>query len=505
MSARDSTSVHRRQFVVGPRPVMAECGWRHVSLSDGLHLSHCPSLPRASARDRDGVTWHLLGLAAQTVRDRSDPLEDLTRSRTADVGDRYHAWAGRWALVGNGEVHMDASGLLGCFYSAPEATGARQQAWVSSSGALLAELLGCAAPESDIGRIRHGSMNWYPPPSSRYPSIRRLLPSQVLVLSEAGVRGRPLLPDPGAEKEGYDAILNALQANLVSTLRRVVRPEQTVWVPLSAGYDSRLVLALALRAGLSVKTYTMRKINTWRRPAADVPVTSQVLRADMTLPPLIARDVGVEHRWIARGRFSREKLDVFDRHTGGHTIENDRVYVAHGPWDWTGPSDVILRGGAFEVGHCFYWKKFSEGLPPGALPAPGVIIDRFGLQRESPHARSIAAWLEWAARAPAVAIDWRDRLYIEQRIAGWLSSLEQALDLIPAERFYAVNSARTFALLTAIPEAQRLARAHHVDLIARMEPRLLRQPFNPPDPYYRTAAFRAMSRLGRLVGAQRGG
>jgi hypothetical protein len=225
----------------------------------------------------------------------------------------------------------------------------------------------------------------------------------------------------------------------------------------------------------------------------------------MTLPPLIARDVGVEHRWIARGRFSREKLDVFDRHTGGHTIENDRVYFSHGQWDWTGPSDVILRGGAFEVGHCFYWKKFSEGLPPGALPAPDVIIDRFGLQRESPHARSIAAWLEWAARAPAVAIDWRDRLYIEQRIAGWLSSLEQALDLIPAERFYAVNSARTFALLTAIPEAQRLARAHHVDLIARMEPRLLRQPFNPPDPYYRTAAFRAMSRLGRLVGAQRGG
>ena len=132
MSARDSTSVHRRQFVVGPRPVMAECGWRHVGLSDGLHLSHCPSLPRASARDRDGVTWHLLGLAAQTARDRSDPLEDLTRSRTADVGDRYHAWAGRWALVGNGELHMDASGLLGCFYSAPEATGARQQASVST-------------------------------------------------------------------------------------------------------------------------------------------------------------------------------------------------------------------------------------------------------------------------------------------------------------------------------------------------------------------------------------
>ena len=491
-------NIHRRQFVIGPRPVARESEWRHVALSNGLHLSHCPSLPRASVRDRDGVTWHLLGLAAQTDPDRPDPIEDLNRSRTADVRDRYHAWAGRWALVGNGELHMDASGLLGCFYGSPADAAAAGEPWASSSGALLADLLRCDTGDTDIGRIRHGSMNWYPPPMSRYRSIRRLLPSQILILSTGGLRGRRLLPDASV-KEGYDTILDALQESLVSALRRMARPEQTVWVPLSAGYDSRLVLALALNANLPVKTYTMRKTNAWRVSATDVPVTSPVLGADMTLPPLIAHDVGVEHRWISRGRFTREKLELFDRHTGGHTVENDRVYFSHGQWDWTGPSDVILRGGAFEVGHCFYWQKFSESLPPGALPDAEVITGRFALDGDSSHARGIAAWLAWAAEAPPVRIDWRDRLYIEQRIAGWLSSLEQALDLIPAERFYAVNSARIFALLTAIPETQRLARAHHVDLIARMEPRLLRQPFNPPDPYYRTVAFRAMARLGRLL------
>ena len=79
MSARDSTSVHRRQFVVGPRPVMAECGWRHVSLSDGLHLSHCPSLPRAS------VTAWIFVVRPPRERPMALPKAPLLRRPPSDV------------------------------------------------------------------------------------------------------------------------------------------------------------------------------------------------------------------------------------------------------------------------------------------------------------------------------------------------------------------------------------------------------------------------------------
>jgi hypothetical protein len=496
--------LHRRQFVIAPHPVMTDAGWMAVRLAPSLHLSHCPSLPRVSACDLDHTTWHLLGLAVQTDAQRGDPVEEIARSRTDHVDERlYETWAGRWVLVGADRLHMDASGLLGCFYSAPETTaGPSACTYVSSSAALLGDLTGSEPSNRRIEHIRHGRMDWYPPPVSRYRSIRRLLPSQVMTLSTGSLLPRRLLPDPPPEHR-YDVILGHLQERLISTLQRAVRRGQTVWVPLSAGYDSRLVLALALAAKIPVATYTMRKVNRWRPPAPGEPSTSLVSHADMTLPPRIADAVGVPHRWIPKGRLERSALEIFDRHTGGHTLENDRVYYSHGQWDWAGPADLILRGGAFEVGHCFYWSRFPQGLPLGMPPRADEIVAGFGLRDDSLHAQGIRLWSNWASERAPARIDWRDRLYIEQRIAGWLSALEQALDLTQTERFYVVNSASMFALLTALPESTRLARTHHVDLIDRLAPRLLRFPFNPPDPLHRRVArytvTRAVKAAGRLT------
>lgn len=494
---------HRRQFVIGPRPITIDKGWTAFQLSSTLHLSRCSSLPLISTRDLDNAQWHLLGLAAQTDPNRPDPIAEISRSRSHEVSERYDSWAGRWVLIGNDELHMDASGLLGCLYAVAESSLATtQETWISSSPALLAKLMRSEPWHRDIKQLQQGFMNWYPPPYSRYRSVRRLLPSQILVLSSGRIRARALLPDtppPGS----YDAILDELQERLLLALKRITHRARTVWVPLSAGYDSRLVLALALFAKIPVKTYTMKKVNVWNRSQANTPVSSYVSRADMTLPSEIAREVGLEHHWVPKGRFNKDALDLFDYHTGGHTIENDRVYFSHGQWDWAQPSDLILRGQVFEVGHCFYWKRFSNRLPIGVLPPPSLVIDDFGLENDSIHAEGIRAWMNWAAEDSPSVIDWRDRMYIEQRIAGWLSPLEQAVDLTLAERFYVVNSARMFALLTAIPEEKRLRRTHHVDLIKRMAPNLLRFPFNPPDPSYRRMTFRIMAGLCRLGSGKR--
>ena len=109
-------TLHRRQFILAPRAVDVAGDWRHTEVSDGFVLSHCPSLPVTEARDVDGCTWHLLGVALQTDPARSAPEEELRRAQTAAVPDRYGDWSGRWVLIGNGQVHLDAAGLLGCFY-----------------------------------------------------------------------------------------------------------------------------------------------------------------------------------------------------------------------------------------------------------------------------------------------------------------------------------------------------------------------------------------------------
>ena len=105
----------------------------------------------------------------------------------------------------------------------------------------------------------------------------------------------------------------------------------------------------------------------------------------------------------------------------------------------------------------------------------------------SAHFAGIAEWVEWAATTSYTGLDWRDRLYLEQRIAGWVSSIEQALDLTSYERLYIANCHTYLATVLTLPESARRDGQHHTDLIGRMAPELLRFPFNPADGRWRLA------------------
>ena len=189
----------------------------------------------------------LLGLAVQTLENERDPLEQISASRSAAVPDLYPAWSGRWMLVGEGGVHLDASGLLGCFYGA----GSSGAIWASSSPALLERALAPSGRlDTDPRRLRfEEGLSWYPPPRSRLEGVRRLLPSQLLDLEEGAVRARPLLPPIDASR-GYDETLDLLASAFVTAMRRLPTGPEPLWMALSAGLDSRVVIAAAERAGV---------------------------------------------------------------------------------------------------------------------------------------------------------------------------------------------------------------------------------------------------------------
>jgi hypothetical protein len=114
-----------------------------------------------------------------------------------------------------------------------------------------------------------------------------------------------------------------------------------------------------------------------------------------------------------------------------------------------------------------------------------LIVDRFHFEeynRDSyPHFDGIAEWLDWIARTPPPGMDWLDRFFIEQDTGGWVSAVEQALDLTPHERVYIANSHRYVTAAMGLPQDLRRSSRHHVDLIRRMAPDLLQFPFNTPD------------------------
>jgi hypothetical protein len=449
--------------------LLAAAGWLSEELSPSLCLSHDPDLPVASVTDKRGVRWRLLGVAVQSDPEAPDPLQQLADNErgSGELLDVYASWTGRWLLLNESELHLDACGLLGCFYRTIH-EGSTAELWASSSPALLAALPGRAPIERRAPRIHWGrGMEWYPPPKSGFTGVSRLLPTQILVLpveAQQRVVARSPLVDVG--RPTYDQILDALHGSLVTSLRRLEARGEPMWLPLSSGFDSRLILAAAKHADLPLETFTQ-----------EYPLMPT---GDRRYPPLLARELGYGHTFIRPARFSRRREELFDAHCARHCVEMDRRFFAHGQWEAIPPPAQILRGAVF-------WaytmnRKFPD---PVVSDLSQAISKRFGFDEyhrgSCSHFEGIGEWVDWVVRTPHAGLDWRDRLFLEQSNGGWVSSVEQALDLTAYERFYVANSHTYVSTTLALSEATRRSKRHHVDLIGRMAPEVLRFPFNPPD------------------------
>jgi hypothetical protein len=462
--------LHRRQFILGPEPFLAGEGWISEQIGPSLHLSRCPELPASSVTDKRGVTWRLLGLALQSDPDAPEPLEQLAGNEQSALLETYGSWSGRWILISDSEIHLDAGGLIGCFYRTIQ-HGSTTELWASSSPALIVAIPGRECIRRDGPKLHPGKgMDWFPLPRSGFAGVRKLLPTQILSL--VPMTDRRVLPRPslmnGQKPTTYHEALNTLQRSLVTSLSRLRKSDEAIWLPLTAGVDSRLILAAARQADLSLTTFTQQ-----------YPLMES---ADRQLPPLLARELGYKHRQLRPGRFSRTRRALFDAHTAGECVDGDRRFFAHGQWEMIPAPALILRGGVFELGRCYFHRKFPE---PDARDLVELIATRFHFGEFHPtstvHLAGITEWVEWTARTSQPGLDWRDRLYLEQRIAGWVSSIEQALDLTSYTRAYIANCHAYMTTVLTLPETARRTGQHHIDLIGRMAPQLLRFPFNPAD------------------------
>ena len=457
--------IHRRQFVIGPEKFILNETWKSYQLSDSIWLSCCPDLQVTTAKDINGHNWCILGLAIEIFQDKKSPEEEIRQTNSDQVPDLYSSWVGRWILVGNGKLHLDASGLLGCFYG----KDSEGQVWVSSSVALLTQILFTnQAPVVDPRELKYQTgISWYTPPRSRFEGISQLLPSQLLDLRSVEIEPRVLMPEICLDRD-YEDILEEIQQVLVTTLQRLAKITPNLWLGLTAGYDSRAILALSRVAGIQIQPFT--------RVAARMSV------ADLILPPQLAKDSGYTHIFTRNSKRYPERNKLAKEHTAGHVSKGDAEPFITGVRDFL--KGISVGGHGFEVA-----KSFAN-LPtlPKILPSPEVgaimIAELFHEPKTSTATVGLKEWLNWVVENPQENLNWRDRFYIEQRQAGWLSCKEQLYDLNDSFRFPILNSAYLYSLFLSIKEEKRFASTIQIDLINKTVPQLNQYPFNPPNSYF---------------------
>lgn len=428
MAHRRKAHLHRRQFVIGAREVLASPDWKLLNLGAGIRLSFCPELPVHSGTDSRGEAWVLLGWAVQSESRQESPLDQLSRDAVEVAARSMFHWSGRWLLIKQRTVYTDASALFGCLYG----RNRQGELWVSSSAALLAERLEC--PPDQV-MSPPPPARWWLPPATGVPGGRRLLPSQTLSLDDGSLRARSLLPV--LEAVPPLTVEAQIASRLTTVIKNAVAGSGTPWLALTAGLDSRTLLAAAVASGIMPKTYTQERLD------------GEMSAADVFLPPRLARSVGCSHSWCPARANHPDLADLYTRHTAAQAQVADKAFFGRDQFSFGDDEDVVLRGGCFELGRRYYWKKLVEKPEP----QPEQIVATIETPDSEPALAAAKEWCDWVTAHPEPDLDWRDRLYLEGRLAGWLSTIEQSLDLIGKRLLHPMKLCREPGL--AFPHSAR--------------------------------------------------
>lgn len=445
---------HNRQFLICKQQ-LTKPSFDSIELGKGLYLNYHTNLSITVSRCRHNI---LIGLAFKSTRGNIN--DDLNKLEQGNVSQVTSDWSGRWLLIVKGNLYLDASGMLGCYFGQHN-----NELIISSSLSLMAECFDFKK-RVDYKDISYGNpMNWFPPPLTPLDGVRKLLVGECLAIHEKRVLPA-IVRENDFSRLNQDEIFSELANRLKEIVTNIsLQFGEQVYLPVTGGYDSRTLLSAFLAEELPFTAFLFEHDN--------------LSFADASIPQKLAHKHKFPLSFIDRiGKFDQEKHNQYIEHSAGQAADAGALFYSYGQYEPLSKKSkaakkVIIRGGIWEVGR----KKYTtSGINEDLSCEKDILIN---LEQSFPiigqsnlHKESIKLWISHTKNTHSV-LGFRDRFYLEQRVSGWLSSLEQAADITDFERIHPANCQDIIALLS-------LAQCHpQPEIIARLKPELLETPFNP--------------------------
>ena len=443
---------HKRQFLICKKELILP-NFHRVRLFAGFFLYYHMDLDIAAS---DGSKNLLLGSAFKSTPGVIS--DDLRAINTDNIADITSNWSGRWLVIVANTLHLDPGGMLGCYYGLQAG-----EPVLSSSLALLNEIFSFEK-NNDYKDIKHGNaMNWFPPPLTIFNGVKKLLVGQAININEGTIKRAGKRENKFrhlAQSEVYTTLAIRL-TTIVKNVCRVYGDE--IYLPLTAGFDSRTLLAALLNSQTSFSAFLFEHDN--------------ISAADNKIPATLAAKFKFSFSFINREKaFNKQKYDEYIAHSAGQAADADGLFHAHSQFESlasksTNKKKIILRGGVWETGRNFYPTidnalTLEEDILANLKP-------RFPILRESKlHEESVKLWIQHT-QATHSNLSFRDRFYLEQRVSGWLAALEQAMDLTSFDRIHPANCQDMIDLL-ALTEFNPQPK-----IIQELQLKLLETAFNP--------------------------
>jgi hypothetical protein len=436
-----SVAGQTRQFVITNWAEAEYADWTRVPLPGGWTLHHHPAAEVA------------------VLRDGPEPVIRIGQAFCVGADGRG---AGRYATIEWPLVAPDAGALLALHYGVREGRAA-----VSSSARLAAEALdGTPRRIEGAAPLRCGTaFNYIPAPGTPYVGVHKLFHDQAFRLTDCSVTHRA---SPIAPLASYDAALGALAGELVRFAEELgARTRGKVWLPLTAGLDSRTLAAAFLAADLPFEAVTFTCPG---KPRSDIDVARTVCRR-----------VGIAHHTLRLAAPDPGRAARIAAQIDGAALGWDHTHVyPGGGYDYLAPGDAMAQGACFEIGRQLTGETRFRGVSFDDADGADVWRRRAdGDPAPAAFAGFLDEWIAWR-RAYPLRMDFASAFYLDQRLGGWRASMEHGYDLLPGVSVSPANSALVYsAMITPDPADQREGRLQK-DMIRMLAPELMAFPLNPP-------------------------
>jgi hypothetical protein len=462
--------LYRSQFVLGTRFTDLIPSARHFTLRAKWFLTVHPDLNVQIVRDKHKILV-LLGF----VLDPDDPqsnnadiVENLARSfnRVEDLFSLTARFGGRWILIADDGASLilfhDPGGLRQVFYGGVHTT---QHLWCGSQASTIAALLGLIADSEAEGFVSAPEISvnpeyWWPGDSCVYKDLRHLLPNHYLNLQTGtchrfwpGGNLRPLPVNVAVQRCSF----------LLSRLLESAANRFDLALPVTAGWDSRLLLAASKPISDRVSYFTL-KIESENMTDS---------HPDLAVPRALLGRLGLRHNVIEGPAGVDEHFTkIFDRN----------VTLAHRIWrldaqaifDFYGLKKVVISGSLSEVARHFYIlpvyiEKNLTGKKLASLAG----------MRE--HAFAVKCFDGWLGTLEKYNLRPLDLFYWEQRAGNWLAMCQNEFDIAWAEIFTPYNCRLLLSDMLSVRQKYRLEPNYlfYRELMLNLWPEVLQEPINP--------------------------
>ena len=464
--------LHCKQFILGPHFIDVMPGWQYLDIGHDLKLTYHPELDIEQAAHADKKFTAIGHILDSLTPDKSnrDILSDLIdgandiHSLTRAIG----IYGGRWIIIasfGNKTyLFNDALGFRQVFYTHPAVTGSL---WMLSQPGLAEKYLNLEVDVEaekfmdSFGFRSRDEFSW-PAAATAFSGLSHLSPNHYLDLGTG--RSHRFWPyaSIGTMTTGDAA---AYLESRMKNIMRAAAHRYPLAIGLTAGIDSRLVMALSKDIGDNIAFITVRKRNM------------QDDHPDIAIPKQLCEKHGLKHRVIrAKPGSSPDFAKLF----------KDSVFMAtdiYGPDAEAIINEIhrmraVVTGSAGEMGQCFFLNKLSKNMYNGPITASKLArLQSFA--DESFAIKHFQAWLDDAHKRHDVNL--MDLFYWEHSHGNWVAMTQMQFDIAWREIFTPYNCRDVLQAFLSVEQRDRIPPRLllYKNIISRAWPELLDLPINP--------------------------